>query len=129
MTVFKIQSCNFFKAVVSFFRSSPKQSSASDRSKLFVVSNTVSPDSSFLMQSRRSEVLSESFNWLFPAAMGDKKSDPLQALINHKYLAHRPQTVVFDRQKDELEYGRFMLGVREYQKKRYPTFDILIHTF
>ena len=117
MTVFKIQSCNFFKAVVSFFRSSPKQSSASDRSKLFVVSNTVSPDSSFLMQSRRSEVLSESFNWLFPAAMGDNESDPLQALINHKYLAHRPQTVVFDRQKDELEYGRFMLGVREYQKK------------
>ena len=118
MTVFKIQSCNFFKAVVSFFRSSPKQSSASDRSKLFVVSNTVSPDSSFLMQSRRSEVLSESFNWLFPAAMSDKKSDPLQALINHKYLAHRPQTVVFDRQKDELEYGRFMLGVREYKKNK-----------
>jgi hypothetical protein len=108
-----------FKADVSFFRSSPKQSSASDRSKLFVVSNTVSPDSSFLMQSRRSEVLSESFNWLFPAATGDKKSDPLQALINHKYLAHRPQTVVFDRQKDELEYGRFMLGVREYQKKSF----------
>ena len=119
-----------FRAGVSFFRSSPKQSSASDRSKLFVVSNTVSPDSSFLMQSRRSEVLSESFNWLFPAAMGDKKSDPLQALINHKYLAHRPQTVVFDRQKDELEYGRFMLGVREYPPpKKFPTFDILIHTF
>ena len=105
-----------FKAVVSFFRSSAKQSSASGRSKLFVVSNTVSPGSSFLMQSARREVLSESPSWLFPAVMGDKKSDPLQALINDKYLAHCPQTVVFDSQKDELEHGRFMLGVREYQK-------------
>ena len=76
------------------------------------------------MQSRRSKVLSESFNWLFPAAIGDKKPDPLQALINHKYLAHRPQTVVFDRQKDELEYGGFMHGVMEYSEKVFPTFDI-----
>ena len=80
------------------------------------------------MQPRRSKVLSESFNWLFPAAMGDKKSDPLQALINQKYLAHRPQTVVFDHQKDELEHGRFMHSVM-YQKKVFPTFDTTIYSY